>query len=946
MHSQGFCVALLLLILSASVFDTNAQTQIQGARDNPQVYSGVVYGPIDQNDTLWRIASRYKQDSQFTVYQTMLAIYELNQQAFENGNFNTMVNGAILQLPSDRYIARVDHQQARAKADADDRALGRNSGTTVSSPKQPANTPESQSVNLKPVVPLVNQDDLSKTSTQLQSQLNSLKQQQQQQFEQLKNQVAASISSVESLLQENKKLNDQLLTIDENNRNLTQQVETELQTQIDTQVDQLNQLIAIVKDAEQRRIEKESQSILQLLSTPLALIIIMSSVTLLLILGLAIFLLRKPTPSTLTESTKTESVDIVDNDLVIGEVDESLDQDSEELMAALSQEDDLEEDDILSDALEDDDNIKILSDDDMEAELEGLDDMLVPDSPSDLVDFDSDDDTLDENLVFDEEDLASSTEPESKSEISKDTASSQAKNSEAADSDGTPSGIEFDENGDIDENTIDQISNQIEEKDLAITKMTDELLDELDKSPSEKSVEASQDDETSVSTPSPEVTNSSRDALLEELDEDAVDAESSSELEELLDSIDNAEANVDDLPQVTDDDLDKLIDLGGADNVDSSPNELEDEQVSALTDELLEELESDNFEADELENLLDEMENSEDSTDQNEVFLEDARLNSADDSNLEETTNNTKQVDSTMDADDLLDNIPSFTTNVSEDESHTANDSNEDINDVSVDEDNVETKTSSEKTIVDSSQDAEDESDEDMLSGLPGLDNWLDEDDEPQLKDAAKSAQDDELDFSALELDIEDIDSLSNTNFDEDDLISELDGADFDDMLNELNDDTDKPKNSDSSNGLEEVKTLSSTTDPIESAGLDLDALMTSVDSDEVKKRETTDSDDFVDVDDLLMESEAMAKPSDDEMELDLDSSLDKLMTSGEGRHEEAQSDYSDAETNQSSNLDLALVYIDMEDFVAAKELLEEVTRLGTQDQQEEANALLGQIKS
>jgi len=59
----------------------------------------------------------------------MLAIYELNPQAFENGNFNTMVNGATLQLPSDPFIARMDINEGRAKAQADDRAIGRvNSG--------------------------------------------------------------------------------------------------------------------------------------------------------------------------------------------------------------------------------------------------------------------------------------------------------------------------------------------------------------------------------------------------------------------------------------------------------------------------------------------------------------------------------------------------------------------------------------------------------------------------------------------------------------------------------------------------------------------------------------------------------------------------------------------------------------------------------------------------
>lgn len=970
----GFCVALLLFMLSASAFDINAQTQIQGTRDNPQVYSGVVYGPIDQNDTLWRIASRYKQDARFTVYQTMMAIFELNPQAFENGNFNTMVNGATLQLPSDRYIARVDPQQARAKADTDQRALGRTSSVGNSNNDTEAQSTEA---NLKPQVPLVNQDDLAQSATQLQSQLNVLKQQQQQQFEQLKNQVATSITSVEILLQENKKLNDQLVKIDENSRNLTQKVEIELQTQIDQQVEQLSQLIALVKDSEQRRIDQESQSIMQILSSPMALIIMMSSVTLLLIFGMGIFLLRKPATEVVLEESEIEtaSTDITDDDLVIGEADDNVDQDSEDLMAALSEQNDFEEDDILSDALEDDDSISMLSEDDMEAELEGLDDMLVPDSPSELADFDVSDDSLGESLddeqgtsldedepsissdgdepivTLDEDEPSISLDDEPNlpnSDLDKDEANSAPENevsiTEQEDSDGTPVGINLDENGEIDQNTIDQISEQIEEKDQVISRLTDELLDELDNVPNNSAkAEELVNDEALNPSQDEEIALSEGD----ENSEDGVENEdlSDTELDDLLDSINDDPLDIDltdDLSTVADEALVKQPNLGDLDESDLVTGDFADDQVSALADELLQELESEDSQADELDQLLD-------GIDIDEFGDEQAEGVTPGSIGASESANKEKNVQYLLDADDLLDDIPSFTSDLSDDEieEETTSETETVIAEELVGEDKLDATEQLPDNKVSSLADLEDESDEDVLSVLPGLDNWLNEEDELQEKELAQSPEDDELDFSALNLDVDDIDVLSNSKSEEDDLIENLDNADFDDMLNELGDDNDPVSDSSASTSKKDDKKLQAEhNDPLGSVGLDLDALMTpteiALDSNDSK---VVESDDFVDVDDLLMESDTIAKLSDEDIELDLDSSLDKLM-SNKIPENELPTDYSDTETNQSSNLDLAQVYIDMEDFMAAKELLEEVTRLGSQEQQDEAIALLAQIKS
>ena len=82
-----------------------------------------------------------------------------------------------------------------------------------------------------------------------------------------------------------------------------------------------------------------------------------------------------------------------------------------------------------------------------------------------------------------------------------------------------------------------------------------------------------------------------------------------------------------------------------------------------------------------------------------------------------------------------------------------------------------------------------------------------------------------------------------------------------------------------------------------------------------------------------------MPEMQDDDLDLDLENSLDKLMPEGNDADNEP---LSDNENDQAGNLDLAQVYIDMEDFEAAQELLDEVLRKGSEQQKTEAAALLG----
>lgn len=871
------CFVFLFAIANAFISGASAQTnqvqdsQIQGDQDNTQVYSGVVFGPVGQNDTLWRIASRYKQDSPFSVFQTMLAIFELNQQAFENGNFNTMVNGATLRLPSDLYIARIDPQRARAKATSDDRALG---------PRSSANSRQAPSTDVKSEILPLNQENLFITSLQLQSQLDGLRQQQQRQFDQLKRQVSTSISAVELLLEENKKLSNQLLQLDENNQALTQKVESELQNQINQQLEQLSLLATQVTDAENRRIDQESESILSVLSSPLALIIILSVVTLLLIAGFGLFLLRKPSQAGQKGDAKPAQ-GIVNEDLVIGEIDDELDKDSKDLMATSSKEDTFPEDDILSDAMEDDDVLNALPDVDMEDVLNDLDDLLVPDSPSQIFDTES----------------------------KNDKGSSQA--------------VQLDSQNFFDEN--------IEKLGLSESQT-------ISRDNTAKDAEDPSDEPYALLGSIGEDTFVSRRQI-----DDTVSQDSNESSDESLD-VSNADSDMFDTAQ-------------------------ENVQVSKLAEELLNDLENDNDDGP-LSGVIDDIDKTTDSN----SSLKENHISDEKASVLAQAKSNP-----TLDANELLDDIPRFTSDMSfndgkvedfieevvepvivsknseqsiqtEQEDTSALSEIRDTDDIGYsginksENENDKSDANNQKSMganQNDEDDRDDGTDEGLSAGFKDLHNWLDEGDNETCKTIGER-KNIEVDLAAMALDDE-FYSLDERSLTDDELVQGLDDANFDKMLDDLA--------NESAQGSDNKNTSRLRNDPLSTAVLDIDALANDESiyprskgaaSELATKEKSVDLDlsskNFVDVDDLIEESDAAALMSDSDKRLDLNSSLGRLNTK---QNDEFNIPDIGIESDQASNLDLAQVYMDMEDFEAAQELLDEVIRLGTMDQQEEAKALL-----
>ena len=87
-------------IRSSQASTSTAQRQQPTTRATPAL-QGSEYS-VQRNDTLWEVAARVGGNA--SVHQTMLAIQDLNPNAFLDGNINRMKSGQVLRLPTEQEI--------------------------------------------------------------------------------------------------------------------------------------------------------------------------------------------------------------------------------------------------------------------------------------------------------------------------------------------------------------------------------------------------------------------------------------------------------------------------------------------------------------------------------------------------------------------------------------------------------------------------------------------------------------------------------------------------------------------------------------------------------------------------------------------------------------------------------------------------------------------------
>ena len=71
-----------------------------------------LYGPVNGNETLWGISEKLKPNNSVSIYQTLIAIYKLNPDAFEEGNVNKIIEYHMLKVPKLDFIKQQSAEEA------------------------------------------------------------------------------------------------------------------------------------------------------------------------------------------------------------------------------------------------------------------------------------------------------------------------------------------------------------------------------------------------------------------------------------------------------------------------------------------------------------------------------------------------------------------------------------------------------------------------------------------------------------------------------------------------------------------------------------------------------------------------------------------------------------------------------------------------------------------
>ncbi|MBU3018585.1 ATPase [Paraglaciecola agarilytica] len=383
------------------------QIRIKGPKNSDSDFSGQTYGPITSSDTLWRIASEARQNTSHSIYQVMLATYELNPDAFERDNINLMRDGAILRLPASGYVSRVNEAQAIAKVRYDNQLLNLGGEDAGSSAGVNANKT------------LASKDDLDETKDIIEKRLGAIDEEQNRQFQQIRQQFAESILSVQSILNENQRVFESLDSVNKDLAEIRSQ-EALRDEQIVQMGKSIDELLAKSRDAEAKALaEQQKGGFTDWLMKPLTLIITSILVSLFILGGFAYWLIKRKKPQEMDLdllATKDEPADTY----VASEMDDLSDALSEELSSELDDEnlfgDQSVGDDVLAEELKESFDEKDGLHDKEEFDDLG-DDMLVPDSElNPTEDFEAGNDELDQddldNLFEDEDDLLAEIDDE------------------------------------------------------------------------------------------------------------------------------------------------------------------------------------------------------------------------------------------------------------------------------------------------------------------------------------------------------------------------------------------------------------------------------------------------------------------------------------------------------------------------------------------------------
>ncbi|TKB53923.1 FimV/HubP family polar landmark protein [Ferrimonas aestuarii] len=201
-------------LIASAAFATSAEgVTIAGPQGQTKA---ITIGPTKPTDTLWRLASAYRPEGA-TVYQTMVAFYEANPDAFSSDNLNALEKRMVLVLPTTEAVLAIDADEAKRRAKADDKAWSSGAVTPKAAtspapkpqpkPKVESAPPAQPKTATKPqpkpkYQPSANAEEVA----HLQAQLDQQKVDSEQQVKRLRAELGQSIDELARMLEQNELL--------------------------------------------------------------------------------------------------------------------------------------------------------------------------------------------------------------------------------------------------------------------------------------------------------------------------------------------------------------------------------------------------------------------------------------------------------------------------------------------------------------------------------------------------------------------------------------------------------------------------------------------------------------------------------------------------------------------------------------------------------------------
>ena len=95
----------------------SARRQAEAGQSRSAGYGADTFGPTGASDTLWTIAASVRPDNSLSMQQVMLALQDLNPDAFIGNNINRLKRGEVLRVPTaDQIRSRTRAEATRAVA--------------------------------------------------------------------------------------------------------------------------------------------------------------------------------------------------------------------------------------------------------------------------------------------------------------------------------------------------------------------------------------------------------------------------------------------------------------------------------------------------------------------------------------------------------------------------------------------------------------------------------------------------------------------------------------------------------------------------------------------------------------------------------------------------------------------------------------------------------------